>query len=474
MSGGALAISGLLSACGGGGGEAEESPEAQLARWKKRPEPAPAPAPAPEPAPAPVSGVAGRPFRAESIWNIPIPGGAPRNSWISPWSAGVGYARGDCVRASNGSETYLYVSLTGGAGRALPSGQSSNADWAFVGCSMSQWYDQNAGTPVFRAASTDPVWTLRFHPDCYGNLYGGAWSRRITDGAKSDGIWNASSSTFLTDYNGYVTVSTWGLVAPTWGTYDPKGRGQTDSLLLPTKALRAPAGILPSQGGTDWTMIVHLDDGTVLETFATVLLTGNRIVCGSYKITRPSLSGDGWQNGFRASMVPGYAGLVTQSEWASAWAEDVSTGGAKGTIPHALAILAPARLLKQACVYPATAWDSQQNGAYTGTRLPMGQRVALPADFALNTADFTHGSGRFARIIGRTLKAYGGMVVDRGGAGLSILHEATGDTGSASQVLRYGGGAEPSGSYYNDQMLRKMMANTELVSVPVGSYIASA
>ncbi|MFL6692687.1 MAG: hypothetical protein ACJ8GO_06980, partial [Ramlibacter sp.] len=216
------------------------------------------------------------------------------------------------MSVTNGAETYTYVALASGANRALPTGQSSNTNWKYVGMSMSQWYDAGAGTPVFHGASSDPVWTLRFNPDCYGNLWSGAWSRLMADAATADGIWNdrATVGTFPTDCNGYVTVSSSGLVAPSRGTYDPKGSGQTDAMLLPGKAIHAPAGLLPSQGGTDWTMIVHLPDGTVLETFATVVLPGNRIVCGSYKITRPGLAGDGWQNGFRASMIPGYAGLI--------------------------------------------------------------------------------------------------------------------------------------------------------------------
>ena len=376
------------------------------------------------------------------------------------------------MRVTSGAETYIYACRTGGTGRALPVGQSTNADWRYCGVSLSQWYDSGAGTPVFQAASTDPVWTLRFNSNCYANLAKGAWSRQITDASISDGIWSNAGTlaTFATDYNSYVTVSGSALVAPGNGTYDPKGRGQTDSSLLPGKELRAPANILPSQGATDWTMILRLPDGTVLETFATVLLTGNRIVCGSYKITRPELSGDGWQNGFRASMVPGYAGLITQAEWATAWQADIDSGGTLGAIPHALALVVPAHILKQGMVYPAYSWDSQSNNPYTGTRFRMGERIALPSDFSLATADFTTADARFARIIGRTMKSYGGIVVDRGGAGFTFLHQATSST---SSVIGAGGGAYPNATYKNDQMVRKVFANTELVSTPAGSYTAS-
>jgi hypothetical protein len=472
---GSLAFTGTLAGCGGGNDEVEPQAVAQVLRAKApKTDPAATPAPTPAPAPAPTNPVAQtRPFRSDSIWNIPIPDTASRAGWIDPWSSATSYSVGDCVRVASGLETWIYVCLTSGAGRALPSGQNSNADWRYCGVSLSQWYDSGAGTPVFQAASTDPVWTLQFNSNCYWKLASGAWSRQITDAAASDGIWNdaATLDIYPTDYNGYVTVSSSGLQAPGRGTYDPKGSSQTDLQLLPSKELRAPVNIMPSFGGTDWTMIVQLPDGTVLETFATVLLTGNRIVCGSYKITRPELSGDGWQNGFRASMIPGYAGLITQAEWAAAWQADIDSGGTAGVIPHVLALLAPARILKQSMVYPAYSWDSQSNNPYTGTKFRMGERIALPPAFSLTSSDFTSTDGRFARIIGRTMKTYGGIVVDRGGDGFTFLHEASNST---SSVVGPGGGALPNGSWKNDQMLRKVFANTEAVSIPAGSYTASA
>jgi hypothetical protein len=486
---GGLACTGsVLASCGGGGGGSNpgsdaaqaasavqpEDPTLLMAKKARLPAPAPATPAAPVAAPPqPLPG--GRPFRDESIWNIPIPATAARSSWIASWSPAAWYARGDSVRTTSGSENYIHISLTGGVNKPPPAGQASSADWSYCGVSASQWYDAGAGTPVFAATDADPVWSLRFNSNCYGHLASGTWSRRVTDAGASDRIWNdaATRSTLAADYNDYVTVSTAGLVPPSPGTYDPKGSGQRDPLLVPTRQLPAPTGLLPSEGGTDWTLIVHLPDGTVLETFATVVLTGNRLVCGSYKITRPGLSGDGWQNGFRASMVPGYAGLITQAQWAAAWQEDIESSGLRGTIAHALAILAPARLLRQAAVYPAAAWDSQVNLPYSGTRFAMGQRLALPADFPLDTLDFTRADGRFARIIGRTMKTHGGIVVDRGGSGLSILHEQTGDTTSASMVLRHLGGAEPAGTYRNDQMLRMVLAHTQMVTIAPAHYLPS-
>jgi hypothetical protein len=426
-------------------------------------------------APAPSSSVSVsglRPFRDDSIWNVAIDKTASRSVWVVPWSSTTTYRAGDLVRTSVGSETYLYVSVRGGVAKALPSGQSSNSDWTYCGVSVSQWYDSGGGTPVFQGTASDPTWTLRFNLACYGNLSSGAWPRRISDLSLSDRIWSDSATTVVypTDYNAYVTVSAAALVPPSSGSFDPKGKGITDAQLVPWKALHAPADLLPSLRGTDWTLVVHLSDGTVLETFATVILTGNRIVCSSYKITYPNLAGDGWQNGFRASMVPGYAGLIRQAEWSAAWTADTDSGGLLGTIPHALALLAPANLLVQAAAYPAYAWDSQASGRYTGTSLRMGERLALPANFALDAPEFTSSEARFARIIGRTLKTYGAIVVDRGGTGMTLLHQAPTDTSAASLALAYGGGALPRGTYLNDRQLRRLLAQCDKVVIPPLSY----
>lgn len=434
---------------------------------------APAPEPVLAPAPSPGASVSGlRPFREDSVWNVPLGTTATRSAWATSWSSTRTYATGDLVRAAVGSESYLYTSVRGGVGKALPSGQSANSEWTYCGVALSQWYDAGAGTPVFQGTASDPTWTLRFNAACYGNLSSGSWARRVTDATLSDRIWSdsATTSVYPSDHNTYVTVSASALVPPPIGSFDPKGKGITDPLLQPWKELRLPAGLLPSQRGTDWTLVVLLADGTVLETFATVILTGNRIVCGSYKISRSDLAGDGWQNGFRASMVPGHAGLITQAEWASAWTADTDSGGVLGTLPHALALLAPASLLVQAASYPAMAWDSQVNGRYTGNSLRMGERLALPVAFALDAPEFTSSEARFARIIGRTLKTYGAIVVDRGGSGMTLLHQAPTDTSAASMALAFGGGALPRGTYLNDRQLRGLLSQCEKVAVPTDSY----
>lgn len=65
-------------------------------------------------------------------------------------------------------------------------------------------------------------------------------------------------------------------------------------------------------------------------------------------------------------MIQSYAGVV----------RDIDLE--RGHIDHAIAVIAPAAVLKPAFVFPALAFDSDSS-PYRGT-LPMGTRLALPRD----------------------------------------------------------------------------------------------
>ena len=99
-------------------------------------------------------------------------------------------------------------------------------------------------------------------------------------------------------------------------------------------------------------MVVFQPDGRVLETYGTIILSDGTIVCETFKVTDPTLAGDGWQNGVQASMIPVYAGLITAS--------DISSGA----IDHAIKVLAPPSILAPSATYPGSTVDS---GALTET-----------------------------------------------------------------------------------------------------------
>lgn len=81
--------------------------------------------------------------------------------------------------------------------------------------------------------------------------------------------------------------------------------------------------------GPDGHRAVIQPDGRIVETYATIVLSSGQVVALSYSVTDPSSSGDGWQNGQTASMLPNYAGQLDDVEIANG-------------VNHAIAITVPA------------------------------------------------------------------------------------------------------------------------------------
>ena len=85
-----------------------------------------------------------------------------------------------------------------------------------------------------------------------------------------------------------------------------------------------------------------------------------------------------------------------------------------GVINHALRIAVGPEVLRPAWVYPAGAFDRDAGSSYRGN-LPMGTRLALPTS---TDPDAIPGvTSEIGRMIARTMKGYGAIIVDRGGAG---------------------------------------------------------
>jgi hypothetical protein len=101
-------------------------------------------------------------------------------------------------------------------------------------------------------------------------------------------------------------------------------------------------------------MTVAQPNGTVVETYATIVLSTGQVIALSYGITSPTSLGDGWQNGQTASMLPAYGGQVLDNE--------IMAG-----IKHAMAITVPPNLLAPQIVYPAYAMDRDAMTAKTPT-----------------------------------------------------------------------------------------------------------
>ena len=284
------------------------------------------------------------------------------------------------------------------------------------------WVDTTA--PVYEATENDPIVRVYYNFATWGNLYNDTWRRTGNSGAAERAIMASASSTFPQPWHQYVSVtaSKDGTRRTLPASYDPR----TDPSSPPLK-IRAPAGMTTGHK-TDSTLSIWQPDGTVFEAYSAIIMNNGDIVCWTYKITNPSLGGDGWQNGTRASMIPHYAGVFRDHEWqACETIGAMSEGPAKeaaleAAIPHAVGFYAPPSILKNSAVHPAVTVDKgalQESPAYSGNN-PMGARFALPASTDIKSIALYTPQGR---AMAYAAKNYGLIAVDRSGPGMVVLVE---------------------------------------------------
>lgn len=271
---------------------------------------------------------------------------------------------------------------------------------------LTSWHPDGANVAIFFATEADPVVAVRWVADTWTPVETGAWSRFGNPPAVEAAIRDAAEDTNPYPGNPYSTQRAelrWdsipsGLPAEFARWRQPAGRGPL--------RVRVPAGALPPTDGDGHTVVVQ-PDGRALEMYAAVLLSSGDWVSQTYSFT-DALGGlgTGAENGRRASMVPSYAGVVTDADLAA------------GRIEHALALLVPAGLLAPDFVPPALAFDSDPD---YGGALPMGARLALPAELGPNPAAALGLRTELGRVLARAAQEYGLYVVDRGGEGISIV-----------------------------------------------------
>jgi hypothetical protein len=234
----------------------------------------------------------------------------------------------------------------------------------------------------------------------------GRWMRFGNSPATERAILASSSARFPAAGNIFSTTDTRSWKLP--GSFNRVRNPEKGSAIF-----WFPADATPSPG-PDGHMAVEQPGGTVLETYATIILHDGAVVALSYSVTNPAGLEDGWQNGQTASMIPCYAGLIADRE--------AETTG----IRHAIAITIPARMLAPKALYPAFAFDRDAlngNPPYSGT-IPMGGRLALPPH--LNLA-MLHLSTAEGRRIAQAAQTYGFIIVDRGGEGITLRIRRNGD-----------------------------------------------
>lgn len=296
-----------------------------------------------------------RPFASNSAWNVAIPSHAIRQSLP------------------------LFGALTG---------------------NLSSWEPNTyrGSVTVYQASESDPLRNVRY-ANTWANLNSGTWKHVGNTTQVEADIMAASSVTFPYPYSTYASQ-----VAGT-----PTMPAAYRKLINPAsdaKQIRSPS-IPVVTYGTDGQLVIYQPDGSVFESYATIVLSDGTIVCMFYNMTDPAGAGDGWENGTAASMLPIYGGLIRQADLNA------------GVINHALHLGLPAGSLALDFVHPALAFDTgalSESPPYSGI-VPMGARLALPATTDINTLCST----AEGRLIAAAFKTYGGIVVDRGGSSQMMI-----------------------------------------------------
>jgi hypothetical protein len=264
------------------------------------------------------------------------------------------------------------------------------------------WDSKNAWTtPFYTATAADPLQPLLFNANAWYKVSTGEWARWGNSPAVEQAILASSSPSF--PFTGNVFAST---SSTTWVL--PPDYNKTINPPSPPARFHFNASMRPAPGW-DGDRDVLQPGGKVLETYATIILSSGQAVALSYSVTDPSSRGDGWQNGQNASMLPHYGGRIYDDE-------------IRTSINHAISITVPPKLLAVKIAYPAYTFDRDAMTAtsishYSGV-LPMGARLALPPSISLAALKLNTSEGI---AIATAAQRYGFIIVDRGGAGITVM-----------------------------------------------------
>jgi hypothetical protein len=253
--------------------------------------------------------------------------------------------------------------------------------------------------PYYEASESDPLVPILYNPQAWMAVFAGSWRRSGNPRDVEAAIRASSSQTFPFPGNVFSSTSTSGWTMPPSYNHLMNGTSGAATFHVPSSEFLPPAG-------ADGHVAIRQPSGGVLEIYGTIVLSDQAIVALSYSVTDPAGLGDGWQRGQTASMLPSYAGAIVD--------EEIGMG-----IRHAMSITVPARLLAPQIAYPAFALDrdAMTNAAPYSGALPMGSRLALPASIEVGDLRLVTDAGR---AIAAAAKAYGFLIVDRGGEGITI------------------------------------------------------
>lgn len=244
---------------------------------------------------------------------------------------------------------------------------------------------------IYKATEDDPVRGLYFHKDAWINVANGQW-KRWGNGTWIEYVIRVGMDQHWSGYEANMYSST-----------KPSGYGVPDGFKPRTDHFWSvnayvPDSALPSPD-VDGNLAIVQPNGWVLEVLGGIRLSTGELVGVFHSYSDPEGIGDGLANGRRASMIPNYAGILSN--------EDLEAG----RIDHALCLTLGPEALAQSFVWPATAMDRDPHD-YRGS-LPMGTLLAIPPQENLENAGLATETGK---MVARAAQEYGMYVVDRAGS----------------------------------------------------------
>lgn len=155
---------------------------------------------------------------------------------------------------------------------------------------VDSWDAGNSWTiPNYTAGAGDRLRPLLYNRLAWYKVFTGEWRRGDNAADVEAEILAASSNSFPYPGNVFSSTSTisWVLPASYNKTLNPSfGPAQ----------FRFGDAARPASAA-DGHMTVTQPNGSVLETYSTIMLSGGQVVALSYSVTSPTSAGDGWQNG---------------------------------------------------------------------------------------------------------------------------------------------------------------------------------
>jgi hypothetical protein len=311
-----------------------------------------------------------------------------------------GQARGGTSPTASGHDFYLQPFNAGSPWNTPIGGNAVYRPIGDLGKYMGDInYEGRFTTGIYQASHNDRAAKLYIRDyTLWDLLHSGKVKTTGNSPDVEDSLRKASSSQPVFPANYYSTIVESPPGKRTWPTnVNPLLSKWTNSIYTPLNAA--------ASADDDGYLAIMQPSGLILECYAGVVCSNGDVVCSMASFTDPSSDGTGVNNGRCASLLDNYAGLIRKGELT------------QGKIPHALSCHISRLLLNPSYVWPAYAFDMNDN--YKGT-VPMGSLLAIPPQVQLDTL----GLSAKGLIIARAAQDYGIYVVDRGGDGSIIIKAA--------------------------------------------------